>query len=147
MRGFAVIALGLALTNAPAAGASPAPAKAARLLKNKLEAARTAFKTAWAGQWDDVEVLYRWSLRWLEVERELSDRTENRIAALQAHLERTRAIERVTRRRFGRRLITIDQVRAAAFYVAEAEVWLGQTAAEAGTGHPSVGAGQPHGPK
>jgi len=107
---FAVNALGLALTDAPGADPPPASTKGAKLLRKKLEAARTAFKEVWPGQWGDVEIPYRWSYRWLKVERELSAKTEDRV------------IKGLSRQR----LTGLDQVRAAEFYVAEAEAWLAQ---------------------
>jgi hypothetical protein len=123
---FTAIVLGLVLANRQGVDLSPAAPKVATLMKNKLEAARATFKEVWTGPWDHVEVPYQWSYRWLQVERELSDKTADRIAALQAHLMRVREIEQVTKSRYRQRLITIDQVRAAEFYVAEAEVWLSQ---------------------
>ena len=123
---FAVITLGLPLAKAPRADLPPASPKAAKLLQKKLEAARTAFKEVWPGQWGDIEVPYRWSCRWLKVEQELSPRTEDHVAALQAHAERMRELERVVKGLHQRRLVTLDQVRATEFYVAEAEAWLGQ---------------------
>jgi hypothetical protein len=123
---FAVMALGLALTKAPRADFPPASPFSAKLLQRKLEAARAAFKEVWPGQWGDVEVPYRWSRRWLEVERELSPRAEDHVAALQAHAERMRELERVVKGLHRRRLVALDQVRSAEFYVAEAEAWLGR---------------------
>jgi hypothetical protein len=123
---FTAIALGLAPTKAPRADLPPASPKAVKLLQKKLEAARTAFKEVWPSQWGDVEVPYRWSCRWLKAERELSPKTEDHVAALQAHAERMRELERVVKGLHRRRLATLEQVRSAEFYVAEAEAWLGQ---------------------
>ena len=121
---FALMALGPALTDVQGADPSPAAPKVAKLMRNKLEAARTAFQKVWPDGWRDVEVPYRWSLRWLEAERELANKAEDGIAAFQAHLERMRDMERVTKRLLQQRQIPIDQASAAEFYVAEAEVWL-----------------------
>jgi hypothetical protein len=123
---FTAITLGLALTRAPRADLPPASPKAVKLLQKKVEAARTAFKEVWPGQWGDIEVPYRWSCRWLKAEQELSPRTEDHVTALQAHAERMRELERVVKGLYRRRLVALDQVRAAEFYVAEAEAWLGQ---------------------
>jgi hypothetical protein len=126
---LALIALGLVFTNAQGADPPPAPPKVTILLKNKLEAAQKAFRQAWENQGGDVEVAYRWSCRWLEAERALSEKTEDRLAALQSHLERVREIEQVTRRQFRERITSMFQVRASEFFVAEAEVWVAQAIA------------------
>jgi hypothetical protein len=102
----AVFALGLAFTNVQGPDPSLAPSKITSLMRSKLDVAQKGFKLAWDDQESDVEVAYRWSCRWLEAERELSDKTEDRIAALQAHLARVRDIEQVTKRQFLRRLTT-----------------------------------------
>jgi hypothetical protein len=121
-----VIALGLTFTNVQGAEPSPVASNVARLMRNKLEAAQKTFKQVWDSQGGDPERAYRWSCRWLEAERALSDKTGDRIAALQAHRERMREIEQVTRRQFHQGFTSLLQVRASEFYVAEAEVWMSQ---------------------
>jgi hypothetical protein len=103
-------------------------------MRYKLEAAKNAFKQAWDGQGGNVEVAYRWSCRWLEAERALRDKMEDRSAALQAHLERMIEIEEVTRRQLRERIATLFEVRASEYYVAEAELWVTQ-AKERGDTH------------
>jgi hypothetical protein len=127
---LAVIALGLALNNARADDPSLARPRVATLMRTKLETARMAFTEVWGGPWTDVEVPYRWSSRWLEVELQLSDKTEGRIAAFKGHLARVKEMARASKSLSLQRLIPFDQVKAAEFYVAEAEAWLGQAASE-----------------
>jgi hypothetical protein len=132
---LAVIACGLAFSNVQGADPSPSPPKVPGLMKNKLEAAQKAFKQAWDGLGSDIdiEVAYQWSCRWLDAERALKDKTEERIAALKAHLLRVREIEQVTKRQHEQGLTTLFRVRASEYYVAEAEVWVAQ-ATEQGEG-------------
>jgi hypothetical protein len=101
-------------------------------MRSKLDAAKMGFTAAWGDKGGDVEIACRWSYRWLEAERELSDKTEDRIAALQAHLTRVRDIEELTKRQFQKRHTTIDQVRASEYYVAEAELWVCQALNQGG---------------
>ena len=122
----AVLALGLAFTNVQGANPSPSPSKLPLVMTYKLEAAQKAFRQVWGGQGGNVERAYPWSVRWLEAERALSDQTEDRIAALEAHLERVREIEQVTKRQFQQRISSLYEVSASEYYVAEAEVWVAQ---------------------
>jgi hypothetical protein len=70
------------------------------------------------------ELLYRWSCRWLDAERELSDARNAQVAAYQAHLARMKDLERITKDRWRERYIPIEEMSAAQFYRAEAEIWL-----------------------
>jgi hypothetical protein len=112
------------------AEADPAPEPKApdKLLKAKIEAARQTYLVAWKNHKEGfipvVELVYRWSRRWLEAELEVDDRKTEQIAAYQAHLNRMRDLGKVAYDRFRLRVNTIDEVTAADFYVAEAEIWL-----------------------
>jgi RNA polymerase sigma factor (sigma-70 family) len=86
----------------PKAEAAP-PAAAPRqvpkdLLEKQLDAARKVFKGRQvrirAGQGLPTE-LYGWSERWLEAELALSSKKADRLAALKAHVERTREVEQM----------------------------------------------------
>ncbi len=70
------------------------------------------------------ELLYRWSCRWLDAEREISSRQEDVLAACRAHLGRMRELERVARERFRNRYVPVEEDTAAQFYRLEAEIWL-----------------------
>ena len=70
------------------------------------------------------DLLYRWSLRWLEAERELSDQQADQVAAYQAHFERMRDLDRIIRRLHGSGQTTIEEASATEYYRVEAEIWL-----------------------
>jgi hypothetical protein len=104
------------------ADASPA------LLKARLDAARKTYEWLSKNYIESRpplgELLYRWSCRWLDAEREMSGRQEDRVAAYRAHLRRMRDLERVARDRFRNRFVPVEEDTAAQFYLAEAEIWL-----------------------
>jgi hypothetical protein len=68
------------------------------LLKERLDAARNVYKQNMerikGGIGFPIELL-GWSERWLEAELALKDKKEERIAALKAHVNRTREVERM----------------------------------------------------
>src|SRR5262245_53567552 len=99
------VALWLVVPSAQGPDLPPASSKMVSLLKSKLEAAQKAFQAIRDDDRGDPEVAYRWSCRWLEAERALSDTAEKRIAALQAHLERVRKIAEATNRLFEQRFV------------------------------------------
>ena len=131
---FYVTALGLmlgtlAFPNLLAAGSEPPSSKVSPdLLKARLEAARKTYdwlaKNYIESRPPLGELLYRWSCRWLEAEREISTRQEDVLAAYRAHLGRMRELERVARDRFRNRFVPVEESTAAQFYRVEAEIWL-----------------------
>ncbi len=123
---FLVMALGLGIPAVQRPG--PVPLKRlAELKRAKLEAARNAFDAAWThNDWPHVEIPYRWSCRLLEAGREMSEKKHDQIDPCQAHLDRMKDLERITRERYQSKLVTIDQLTATAYYVAEAQIWLEQ---------------------
>jgi hypothetical protein len=106
----------------------------ARLQLEKLEAARKTYQLTWKnyreGRRVSEDTLYRWSMRWLEAEKQLAERPEDRVAACRGHFERMREIEKLIGdlRRAGQS--TVDEVSATEFYRAEAEIWLIQARSE-----------------
>jgi hypothetical protein len=126
---FLASAVGLTFPDVKEVGSEPAsPKKQEQLAKTKLVAARQTYEAFCRNRdYSDVEIAYRWSCRWLEAQRQLSDKQEDWVAAYQGHRERMRDLEQLTRRLSNKKIITIDQVHAAGYYVAEAEVWLLQT--------------------
>lgn len=81
--------------------AAPAPA-APKVPKEMLEKRLTEAKTVWAENWQRVGTrngqpgdLFGWSERLLDAELALADKKEDRIKALQAHIDRTREVERI----------------------------------------------------
>jgi hypothetical protein len=126
---FGLILGGLAFPNLLAAGPEPPNAKVSPdLLKARLDAARKTYgwlaKNYVESRPPLGELLYRWSCRWLEAEREISTRQEDVLAAYRAHLNRMRELERVARDRFRNRFVPVEEDTAAQFYRVEAEIWL-----------------------
>src|SRR5919201_4048882 len=90
----------VALAAAPlGAGPDPdAPAALTRLAGQRRDAAHKTYEAVWANYRErraPEEALYRWSVRWLESERQLSDKPADQVAACKAHWERMRDLERL----------------------------------------------------
>jgi hypothetical protein len=116
----------VALLRAPA---QQAPAKVSdKLLRTKIEAARKTYDVFWKdykeGLIPVVEVVYRWSRRWLEAELELSEKKADQVSAYQAHLNRMLDLARVAHDRYRVRTNTIEEVTSTEYYIAEAEAWI-----------------------
>jgi hypothetical protein len=83
---------------AEAAPAPPAAKVPTELLEKRRDMAENVFKQKTlryrAGQGLPSE-LFGWSERWLEAELALSDKKADQTAALQAHVDRTRELERL----------------------------------------------------
>jgi hypothetical protein len=81
----------------PASAPSKAP-------KELLEKRRDIAKRVWETKWQIITQTGRmpasdllgWSERWMDAELALRDKKEERVAALQAHVERTREVERLS---------------------------------------------------
>jgi hypothetical protein len=117
--------LGVASEAQPEADA----AKVSRaLLKARVEAAHKTYDALAKNYVESRppigELLYRWSCRLLEAERELNDARDAQAAAYQAHLARMKDLERITKDRWRERYIPIEEMSASQFYRAEAEIWL-----------------------
>jgi hypothetical protein len=123
---FGVILLGLVR----AAPNPPAAKPAAKLALVKRDAARKTYEAVWKNNREAlvpfVEIAYRWSRRWLEAERELSEKKADQIAALQAHWNRMKDLEKITLERFRAKVVPVEEASAAEFYSLEAEIWLKQ---------------------
>jgi hypothetical protein len=105
------------------AQAAPDPAKA------KLEAARITYEALLEvhrqGQAGfDAEKVYLWSRRWMEAERDLSEKKADRAAAAEAHLDRMKDLRKLDVARYKAGQGTKAEALGADFYVAEAELWL-----------------------
>jgi hypothetical protein len=120
----------LGLLPAGSSRADPEPAAApSRLARQRLEAARKTYEATWANYRErraSQDSLYRWSLRWLEAERQLGGPRADQVAAFKGHWERMRELERLIAnlQRVGQAVI--DEVSAAEYYRVEAEIWLVQ---------------------
>ena len=105
------------------AAAQDAPDPAAereRLARLAYIDAETALDSGMA----QPELVYQWSLRWLDAQRERTPSDQG--AALQAHLERMRGLQHKVHAQIasGVQLPTMGTM--VGFYVAEGEVWVGR---------------------
>jgi hypothetical protein len=111
-----------------ALGQEPDPAAAiARLAVQRREAARRTYEVTWIDYRErraSLDGLYRWSVRWLEADRQLSDQPADQVAAFKAHFERMRDLDRLIRKLRAAGQTTIDETSAAEFYRTEAEMWV-----------------------
>jgi hypothetical protein len=130
------IVLGVGATSLLGADQAPASNKLSKLRQAKVEAARETYQVIWKNYKDGlvpaVEFPYRWSRRWLEAEREMSDGKADQLAACKSHLERMREMERIERELRRSRLNPVNEFTAAEFYRVEAEIWLTQAQEAAG---------------
>jgi hypothetical protein len=127
-------------------GKAPQPLKKADALpalhKARLDAAKktygdassgvTEFKRPQAGiniQMVKPEEVRTWSVRWLGAEREMSDKRADQIAALDGHLKRMKDLQKKVDMMVPIPLPQFE-ASAAAWYVAEAEVWLAKEKAK-----------------
>jgi uncharacterized protein (TIGR03067 family) len=106
------------------------------LLKTRLEAAQKAYDAAMESlqqtrRTDGVlapvsnpEEVYTWSVRRLCAQRDMSGNTEDQIAALQNHLNRMKELQQRVAKLHEGGLISAMGPPSAAWYVAEAELWL-----------------------
>jgi len=111
------------------------------LLKAKLEAAQEAYKGAWQNSGEvkrsgDIILLvgtpegaYIWSVRWLNAQLEMTDKQDDRISAMEEHINRMKDVKkRVDNMTPG--LIPAMNAEAAKWYLAEAEIWLAKEKAK-----------------
>jgi outer membrane protein TolC len=125
--------LGLAAwgTPLPCAAAAPAPVPRVpkELLQARVDAARQTYqiieKQYQVGQGTLAE-LPRWSRRWLKAQRALSATRADDVAALQAHLERMRKLEKIVQTQVKAGGAGVQAGSAATYYRVEAEIWLAE---------------------
>jgi hypothetical protein len=119
-----------------AAPAPQAPKIPKELLEERVKAARDAYEMIVDRMKADpngaagFRELPQWSRRWLEAEKALSDKKEDRLKALTAHWRRMKEVERIALQ-----LVRVGagfqgDARAATYYRAEAEIWLLQAGGE-----------------
>lgn len=123
---------------APSAPAPADPPALSELAQARLKAAQEAYRRVMVTQEDDTkfdaEVQYVWSKRLLEAEREVARDNKEVAAAFQSHLDRMAGLETKTKKREedqrragkanGYGPDQLARLTAAAFYRAEAELWL-----------------------
>jgi hypothetical protein len=123
------ILTGVCLLAAQRAEAAPTVTELARA---KLAAARTTYEAtvaAYQAGHTDADAAYRWSCRWLEAERDVSDKKADRVAALEAHRDRMKALREIALARYKAGQASQADALGAGFYVAEAELWLARAKA------------------
>ncbi len=107
----------------------------AKLQKSRLDAA----KATYTGTWEDLGTVWRlgnaifpivrpeevftWSVRWLNAEREMSDKRDEHIAALEEHIKRMKDIQKRVDA-MTPTLLPAWSTSATAWYVADAEIGL-----------------------
>lgn len=74
----------------------------------------------------DAEPVYIWSRRWMEAQRDASAKKADRIAALEAHRDRMKALRKMTEQRYKAGQGSHADVLGVDFYIAEAELWLSE---------------------
>jgi hypothetical protein len=127
--------VGFASMGFPRADPDDEKAKAlARLSKQKLDSARKTYEVLWSDYREGFRIsddtLYRWSLRWLEAERQLYKQPADQIVALKEHRDRMVELEKLIQRVRQVRQATINEVSATEFYRTEADIWLMQANAD-----------------
>jgi hypothetical protein len=99
----------------------------AKLQTQRRDAARKTYEVMWSNYRErraSEDTLYRWSVRWLEAERQLAGQPAEQVAAFNGHVERMRELEKLLDNLHRSGLTTVDEISAAEFYRVEAEVWL-----------------------
>jgi hypothetical protein len=100
--------------------------------KARVEAARKVYQGMLERQKQvpgafDAEKLYRWSRRWMEAQQDVSATKKNQVAAIEAHLDRMKRVEKTVKDLI-KAGATSDlapfEAKAAEFYRLEAEKWL-----------------------
>lgn len=122
----AFLALAASLIAQPASQ----PADSVRRLKvQRLDAAMRTYEllvdapVKAGGRAADPEATFRWSLRWMEAEREATSVPEARKTAREAHVKRMQELEKRVKQKFQSGEAMEADVAAAEFYRLDAENW------------------------
>jgi RNA polymerase sigma factor (sigma-70 family) len=103
------------------------------LLKAKLEAAKEAYQEALenlrGGRSIGPEEVYTWSVRFLNAQREMSDKLNDHMAALEEHVERMKMLKK-TADAWSQARLQKPVSTSAQWYLAEAELWLAKEKAK-----------------
>jgi hypothetical protein len=132
---FAALLLGWTAPGLVAAAPEGDAAKTiAALSRDRVEAARKTYQTMYKnyteGRHVAEDTLYRWSLRWLEAEKQLAEKPADRLAAFKGHYDRMRELDRLIGKLQRAGQTTVDQVSSVEYYRVEAELWLVQAKGE-----------------
>jgi hypothetical protein len=131
-----MLAVGLVLGLAALTFIARADDKTKENAKGRLEAARKVYEgISQRARIDpnaslDPDKLALWSRRWMEAERDLGDTKEEKIAAVQGHLDRMKKLEGLVKAMRQSALVTPMEVAAQEYYRLEAEQWLTQARAK-----------------
>lgn len=119
----------------------PGDKEKSALLEARLKAARQTYElliAAWqrdAGGASDPEQVYLWSRRWLEAQRDLTEKQTDQVAALEAHRTRIEQLEKLARKLREAGVAGRTVVAVAEFYRLEAELWLVEAKSKKGHDH------------
>ncbi len=69
----------------------------------------------------DYDQIYAWSLRWMQAAQDVSDKREDRISAVQAHVDRMRKLEDVVRAQREKQSASDADVAATQYFRLQAE--------------------------
>jgi hypothetical protein len=107
------------------------PAQSAPNATKRLNAAKKVYESSWQllqqqpdDAPDEVEHYYRWSVRWMQAEREIGRNNADRVAALEAHLKRMQFWKKRMSDLREEGIAPANEVAAADFFFLEAEDWL-----------------------
>ncbi len=112
------------------------------LLEPLLDAARKAYEEAVKGSQQarragtvmiplaKSEDVYIWSVRWLNAQLELNSKKDDRIAALEGHLERMKALQTRVTEMYKAGLASSLEVAAVEFHRVQAQLWLARETKE-----------------
>jgi len=117
-----VVLLALACLATPVARAET---PVAQLVKDRADAAERVFQhvvTAWKTQREKIEVVYTWSVRWLDAVVDRDARTRKQ--AFADHLARMQDIESEATKLQTAGTVTVLEAAAASYYRIEAELWV-----------------------
>jgi hypothetical protein len=119
----------VALAGEAAAARGPAGPEVSReQLKAQLEAAQEAYRVAeavYTANEGDAETVYRWSVRWMNAQRDLAAAKAERVAAVEDHVKRMQKLEQMAEARHKVGLPGSPlEANAAKFYCVQAEGWL-----------------------
>ncbi len=124
---------GLTLAALSAAPAPPPPPKPSPLAEARYQAALKQYEQVWSYYQQsrtDSFMVYYWSRLALESQQDLSDARSDRIAALNAHVDRIKKMQSLVLRVRKLGFAYSTDVGATAYYRMEADRWLEKAKAE-----------------
>jgi hypothetical protein len=112
-----------------------APKKAPTDLEKALvEVAREGYtqclQEVQVGKSAPKEEMFRWSHRWLDAQRALSDKKADQVAAYQGHRDRMKEMEKVLKKYFDAGTIATKDYKAGQYRYLQAEIWLARIRSE-----------------